>query len=73
MDKLIEWGKIEYVCKCGLSITNAKKKSHINNNTCKELQYYGVKNVKGTDKIKCRKCDKLITICGLAAHMITHK
>jgi hypothetical protein len=65
---LKEWGKKEYTCKCGLEITNAKKKSHIDNELCKILMKYKCKNITGKSLIKCKKCKKEIMVCGLQVH-----
>lgn len=72
MENIKDWNKREYICKCGLCITNGKKKSHINNSTCIELQKYNLngEKVKGTDRISCRICSKIITICGLHTHTL---
>ena len=69
---LIKWGKQQYSCVCGLEIKNSRKKDHIGNELCKELTHHKIVSIKGTDKINCRICDKLITVCGLHVHMKTH-
>lgn len=69
--ELIEWSKQPYTCVCGLRITNSRKKKHINSETCILLREYNG-TFKGTDKIRCKKCNKIFTVCGLASHMKTH-
>lgn len=72
--EIIEWSKQPYECECGLLITNGRKKKHINSETCKELIKHNIFGTfKGTDKIRCRKCDKIFTVCGLSSHMKTHR
>ena len=73
LQALKAWGEIETTCKCGLIIKNSKKKTHIDNELCQILQTYDVENIRGTDKIQCKECKKMFTVCGFHQHLRTHQ
>lgn len=68
MKSLKDWGNEEILCECGLVVKNKVAKKHKGSELCTFLKTTNNRRVRGSDKVRCDKCNSFITVCGLHIH-----